>query len=212
MLLWHDWLTNKDKTIWKWTHYLPIYERHFARFIGKSFVFLEIGVWNGGSLQMWKRYFGPFVTVVGIDINPSCKKLEENQIHVRIGDQSDPKFLQGVIDEFGAPSIILDDGSHIQKHVNASWDYLYDKMDANGVYMVEDLGCAYYDSYGGGLKREGTFIERSKALIDELRTPSSNFGNTIDSISVYNSIVAFEKRRNTLQQNDTYPPPRISAI
>ena len=92
MSLWSEFLTNRDRPIHKWTHYFPIYERHFARFVNQATTFIEIGVSKGGSLQLWKRYLGPFAQIVGIDIDANCKAFEEEQISIRTGDQSDPAF------------------------------------------------------------------------------------------------------------------------
>ena len=89
MNLWSDFLTNNGRIIHKWKHYFPIYERHFREFVYKPVTFLEIGVWRGGSLQMWKRYFGPHARIIGIDIDPECKKFEEDQVEVYIGQQQD---------------------------------------------------------------------------------------------------------------------------
>ena len=112
-MLYHDFLTNEQRRIHKVPHYFPIYERHFSKFKNHSIVFWKIGVAGGGSLQMWQRYFGPFATIVGIDINPKCKQYEENEIKVCIGDQKDKGFLQSVIAQYGIPDVVLDDGSHI---------------------------------------------------------------------------------------------------
>lgn len=68
---------NNDKLIDKWIHYFDIYEKYFSKYRNKEVVILEIGVFQGGSLQMWKEYFGPGAKIYGIDINPNCKKLEE---------------------------------------------------------------------------------------------------------------------------------------
>ncbi|MDR2599825.1 MAG: hypothetical protein LBC73_06060 [Oscillospiraceae bacterium] len=143
---------------------------------------------------MWKRYFGPFVTIVGIDINPKCKKFEESQIHIRIGDQSDPVFLQSIIDEFGLPDIVLDDGSHIQKHVNATYNFLYEKLNINSVYFIEDLGCAYIAYWGGRLNKKDTFIERCKNFINSFYLEHEISTESTESISVYDSIIALEKK------------------
>lgn len=43
--------------IWKWRHYSLIYERHFAKTRGTEVHLLEIGVYSGDSLAMW-RIFG----------------------------------------------------------------------------------------------------------------------------------------------------------
>ena len=77
MNLWHDFLTNTGRRVDKWTHYFPIYEKHLKDWRNRTLTFLEIGVAKGGSLQMWKRYFGPMATIVGIDINPHCKEVED---------------------------------------------------------------------------------------------------------------------------------------
>ena len=62
--------------IYKWRHYLPIYERHLAHLRGRAARLLEIGVYSGGSLRMWRDYLGPNAHVTGIDIKPSCKAYE----------------------------------------------------------------------------------------------------------------------------------------
>ncbi len=204
MTLWSDFLTNDKRIIHKWKHYFPIYERHFKDFVYKPVTIIEIGCGRGGSLQMWKRYFGPHSRIVGIDINPLAKAYEEDQIEVRIGDQSDEKFLQTVIDEFGAPDIVLDDGSHVMIHVIASFQFLYPRTAKNGVYMVEDLHTAYWEDYGGGLRLSSTFMELSKNLIDELNAdhthgalPPTEFTKSTLSMHFYDSVAVFERGAHT---------------
>lgn len=121
----------------------------------------------------------------------------------QIGDQSDPKFLASVVDEFGTPDIVLDDGSHIMQHVLASFSFLYDRTSPTGVYMVEDLHTAYWPEYGGGLRREGSFIEIAKGLIDELNADHSRdalvpteFTRTTLSMHFYDLVCVFERGRH----------------
>jgi hypothetical protein len=204
MTLWSDFLTNDQRSIHKWKHYFPVYERHFGRFVNTDVVFLEIGCGRGGSLQMWKRYLGPHARIVGIDVNSACKSYEEDQIAVRIGSQADKAFLLGVCTEFGAPDIVLDDGSHKMSHIQASFDVLYPRVSRNGVYVVEDLHTAYWSQYEGGLKRVGSFIETCKDLIDALNADltrgalaPSDFTSSTLSIHFYNSMVVFERGRHT---------------
>jgi len=196
-MLYHDFLTNNQNSMLKGLYYIPIYERHFGKFQNQSVTVFEIGVAKGGSLQMWKRYFGPFATIIGIDINQNCKRYEGEQISICIGDQSDTAFLQSVIDTHGVPDIVIDDGSHQMDHVNATFDFLYNKLSKNGVYLVEDMHCSYWPKYGGGLNKEGTFIERCKCRIDHLNARYNNldrdFSKSTFSISFYDSVVVFEK-------------------
>jgi hypothetical protein len=200
MGLWQDFLTNDGKIVHKWVHYFPIYERHFEWFRNKSMTFVEIGVFKGGSLGMWQRYFGPLARIVGIDIDERCRAHESPGVFVRIGDQSDEAFLQSVIDEFGVPDIVLDDGSHRMDHIRRSFEFLYPKMPKNGVYMVEDLHTAYWEEFGGGVANPGSFINISKGLVDRLNADHSRgavepdaFTRETFGISFYDSIVAIEK-------------------
>jgi hypothetical protein len=203
MTLWSDFLTNDQRIIHKWKHYFPVYERHFTRFVNTDVVFLEIGCGRGGSLQMWKRFLGPYARIVGIDLRPECKEFTEDQIEIRIGDQSDPAFLLDVCKEFGAPDVVLDDGSHIMSHIQASFSTLYPRLARTGVYMVEDLHTAYWSEFEGGLRRKESFIETCKGLIDELNAdhsrgalPPTEFTLTTLSMHFYDSIVAFERGRH----------------
>lgn len=206
MGLWSDFLTHSDRPIDKWKHYFPVYERHFAKFVNTDVVFIEIGVGQGGSLQMWKRFLGPHARIIGIDINPRCRDFEEDQISVRIGDQSDVAFLTAVCDEFGPPNVVLDDGSHRMQHLATSFTCLYPRLANGGVYLVEDLHTAYWPEYDGGLGREGTFIELCKSLIDALNADHTRgalspneFTRSTMSMHFYDSIVLFEKGRHTLK-------------
>ena len=200
MELWRDFLTNQGKVIHKWEHYFPAYERHFSPWRGKSLTFIEIGVARGGSLGMWRRYFGPLATVVGLDIDPRCGVHEGEGSFVRIGDQSDPAFLNAIIEEFGVPDVVLDDGSHKMNDIWASFTHLYPTIPKNGVYMVEDLHTAYWADFGGGLGEPSSFINRAKQLIDQLNADHSrgaidpdSFTRETYSISFYDSMAVFEK-------------------
>lgn len=200
MTLWFDFLTNDKRLIDKWKHYFPIYERHFKDFVYKPVTFIEIGCGLGGSLQMWKRYFGPHARIIGVDINPECKKFEEDQIEVHIGPQQDCQFLERLIDEVGTPDIVLDDGSHVMSHVIASFQYLYPRLPKSGVYMVEDLHTAYFAEFEGGLRKPTTFIELCKNLIDELNADHTRgalapteFTKSTLSMHFYDSVAVFER-------------------
>jgi hypothetical protein len=208
MTLWSEALNNDKRIIHKWKHYFPIYERHFKDFVYKPVTFLEIGCGLGGSLQMWKRYFGPHALIIGLDVNQDCKKFEEDQVEVRIGRQQDCQFLQDVINEFGTPDIVLDDGSHVMSHITASFQFLYPRMLKNGIYMVEDLHTAYWDEFEGGLRKPSTFIELCKNLIDELNADHSRgalhpteFTKSTIAMHFYDSIVVFERGRYTKKSN-----------
>lgn len=194
---------NNDKHIYKWEHYFEIYERYFSKFRNKDekIVVVEIGVLNGGSLQMWKKYFGKNAIIYGIDIYEDCKKYEEENINIRIGSQADHKFLSELVKEIPQIDVLIDDGSHRVGHQITTFKYLFDYIKPGGVYLVEDTHTSYWNEYGGGKNRLGTFIQHSKSIIDSLYSWYSekfSFKNdyhttNLDSVHFHDSIVVFEK-------------------
>jgi 23S rRNA U2552 (ribose-2'-O)-methylase RlmE/FtsJ len=220
MSLWSDFLSHQGRSALKWKHYFPIYERHFARYVNRPVTMIEIGCGEGGSLQLWKKYFGPNARIIGIDINPRCKSYEEDQIYVRIGNQADEAFLADVVREFGTPDIVLDDGSHIMLDMITTFRYLYQRTNVHGVYLVEDVHTAYMEKFGGGLRREGSFIEICKDLIDELGAETAGpggakateFTRTTLGISFYDSVVAFERGSTTHKHFVKSGPERGIAL
>jgi hypothetical protein len=157
---------NNRRLIHKWDHYFDVYHRHFEKYRNKPITILEIGVSHGGSLQMWKNYFGEKAKIYGIDINPNCKSLEEENINILIGSQSDRSFLRKVKEQIPPIDILIDDGGHTMKQQIISFEELFQHVKPNGTYLCEDINSSYWLYFGGGHKRRGTFIEYSKNFID----------------------------------------------
>jgi len=201
--------TNKRKVIHKFLHYFEIYDRHFSRFIGKDVTILEIGVSKGGSLELWRHYFGDKCKIYGIDIDPTCKSLESDQIEIFIGDSEDREFLRCLKDKISEIDILIDDGGHTMKQQIVAFEELYPFISPDGVYLCEDLMTSYMDNYGGGYKKKNTFIEYSKDLIDHLNAWHFNkkswrskkkwgvneFTLSTHSMHYYNAVLVIEKRK-----------------
>lgn len=193
-------LNNGHKRLHKWFHYFDAYEHHFSRFRDKKPTVLEIGVFGGGSLAMWKDYFGEGATIIGLDIDPECKSHEADGIKVYIGSQDDPNIIDTILSENGTIDIVIDDGSHRMDHVLASFHLLYDRISPKGVYFVEDTHTCYWPEYQGGLASPKTFIEFTKAKLDEINAVHTRgaldvtgFTTSTRSITVYDSICVYEK-------------------
>ncbi len=194
-------LNNSHKRLHKWLHYFDIYERHLARFRNTSPVMLEIGVMGGGSLAMWKEYFGPGARIIGVDINPACKMHENEDIEIFIGSQDDPTLINTIFSKYPRIDIVLDDGSHMMSHMIKSFELMYHRLHPNGIYMVEDTHTCYWEEYQGGVGRQGSFMEFVKQKLDEINAahtrealPITDFTRATDAIACYNGLVAFEKR------------------
>lgn len=189
---------HDGRILHKWVHYLGVYERYFARYRGTPVRMLEIGVSQGGSLEMWREYFGPAATIFGVDINPNSASCVDPPNQVRIGSQADPAFLEAVVAEMGRPDVILDDGSHISSHQSASFHTLFPLLKDGGLYVIEDLHTAYWPTYEGGYRRAGTGIELAKQLVDDIHhwyhDQGAVLAKDIAAIHTHDSMVVIEKQ------------------
>jgi len=194
---------HEGRVAHKWHHYLELYDRHLGRFRGRPVRILELGIWHGGSLQIWKSYFGEHAIIHGIDIDPGCERFTEAQIVPHAGSQADGDLLRRLVEQMGGVDVVIDDASHIGIDQIASFETLYPLVDANGVYICEDTRAAYWSRYQGGYRKAGTFIEYSKSLVDQLHAwyieddtadRDEAFARMTLGISFYDSMVVFEKR------------------
>jgi Methyltransferase domain len=185
----------------KWVHYFPIYDRHLSPYRGQAVKLLEIGVFRGGSLDMWKWYLGASSTLVGIDIDEDAARQADSRCTVLIGDQADRDFLGSVVEQHGPFDIIIDDGGHTMEQQVASAESLFPSLNEGGVYLVEDSHTSYWKEYGGGRGREGTFIEWVKDRIDDLHGYHLDepiepvWTEQVDAIHCYDSVIVVNKKR-----------------
>ncbi len=214
---------SADTNVHKWHHYFDIYSKYFERYRDRPITMLEIGVFRGGSLRMWKEYFHPDSMIVGIDVDTSCQahEIADQNVFVRIGSQADPTFLASVNGEFGPFDIILDDGSHKTHHQIISFGALFrDALKDGGCYMVEDVHTNYWIKH---VDSPETFIDLSKQMVDMLHEPYfdrketefrhqhpdalkelelSYLSANLDSISFHDSIVVFDKQKQNLPKSE----------
>src|SRR5512136_2032510 len=79
---------HKGKVSDKWTRYLLEYDLLFEKFRDKPVRMLEIGVQNGGGLEIWAEYFRNGSKFIGCDIDSNCAALrfDDPRIKLVIGD------------------------------------------------------------------------------------------------------------------------------
>jgi hypothetical protein len=131
--------------------YLHIYEQYFRSRRRQRLNILEIGVLGGNSLRMWKRYFRN-AQIFGLDIDPNAKRHEEERISITIGSQSDERTLAEVSRKAGHFDIVIDDGSHVNHHMIASFEHLFPRLSPGGIYALEDLGGSYHTLEDDGVR------------------------------------------------------------
>ena len=210
-------LQHTGKVSDKWSLYLRVYDEIFSRWRDERCRLLEIGVQNGGSLEIWAEYFKNAACIVGCDIDPRCVALEfdDSRIHLVVGDASSV----GTIGEIAAISdefdLIIDDGSHRPQDVISSFLRLFPHLSVGGLYIAEDLHCDYFPSHGGGIHRADTATQFFFRLVQlmgaeywmDQASPDSVAGDLIphdrvrwfidnqwiDSITFYDSLVVVKR-------------------
>ncbi|BCA54095.1 hypothetical protein W02_12350 [Nitrospira sp. KM1] len=201
---------NSDK--WGSHWYAQHYETHFKSLRRRNLAILEIGIGGyerpdegGGSLRMWRTYF-PKSRIFGIDLYDKSFH-DERRIRTFRGSQIDPEFLHRVLNEIGPIDIIIDDGSHMNEHVLYTFNVLFPHLNPTGIYVIEDLQTAYWQSFGGSsdlLNNSKTSISFLKQLVDglnyaEFEIPSyePTYLNThIAAVHFYHNIVFIQKGIN----------------
>jgi len=141
--------------IFKWQHYFDIYDRHIARFRGAPVKLVEIGVAGGGSLGMWREYLGSQAQIVGIDIDPACKRFEQARVEVVIGDQGSAGFWDSFLDAHEQIDIVIDDGGHLPEQQVVTLESVLPAIAPGGVFICEDIHGPFqpFHAYVDGLTR-----------------------------------------------------------
>lgn len=210
---------NDSNLIEKWDHYFDVYSDVFEKFRDKPIILLEIGVNHGGSLKMWKNYFHPDSLIIGVDINPECKKFEENNVKIYIGSQSDRSFLNDLKIQIPKVDILIDDGGHTMNQQITSFECLFEHINNNGIYICEDVNTSYWPNWGGGHQISSTFIEYMKKKVDSINAWYSKEPNfkldiysySISSIAFYPGLVIIKKGIVTIPKSIRTGAPRIDV-
>jgi hypothetical protein len=196
----------------KHASYFQVYEKLLGKYVGKNFTFVEVGVYHGGSLFMWREYFGPQARIIGIDINPNTKKWEKEGFEIFIGDQADPEFWRSFFAQVGKIDVLLEDGGHTNLQQITTAVCAVDHINDGGLIFVEDLQTNYLKKFGNPSKY--SFINFTRRIIDSINsrwnelTPYDNrFRNQVFCIEFFESIVALHIDRRRCFTNTIVPHP-----
>ncbi len=185
----------------KHSSYFQTYGKLFEKYRGKAITFVEIGVFSGGSLFMWRDYFGPQARIIGVEFNPDAARWREHGFEIHIGSQSDPEFWQKFFETIGEVDIVLDDGGHTYEQQISTVHYCLPHINNGGIIAVEDTHTSYFKDFG--YPSRYTFIEWVKVLIDNINSrfhsvtaSKLTYKNSIHSIEAFESIIAFKVDRD----------------
>lgn len=209
---------HQGKATDKWSGYLPLYDELLGPLRKEPISILEIGVQNGGSLEIYERFFPHAKKIVGVDVEDRCASLRyrTERVSIVVGDAATLTVKEKVLQQSGAFDVIIDDGSHKSEDIIEAFLLYFPLLQPGGIYVVEDLSCAYWQSWSGGLFHEQSSIAFFKMLVDfvnaehwgikegprdllKLRFPhlrnavSDDVCNEVFSVSFMNSLVVVTK-------------------
>jgi hypothetical protein len=213
------WTQSRKLKSDKWEHYFEIYDHCLSKFYEKKISFLEIGIQNGGSLEVAQKLFSPKSLISGLDIDEQCKNLSKilNNVKIFIGSQSDEKILNKIVSEHNEKfDVIIDDGSHLQSDMIFTFTRLFQFLNDGGVYLIEDthtnysplhqesfFGIGLYDYFKGISERLNLDYmdpqSRQRFKIPRNQRESKNYyydiSHFIFSVEFFDSVIAIRKKQ-----------------
>ena len=186
--------------IWKWRHYFSAYDRHLSKFRGQPVHVLEVGVYSGGSLEMWRNYFGENAQIYGVDIELACRAYEGAGTRIFIGDQSDGEFWKRVTREAPRLDVVIDDGGHQPPQQIATLEALLPHLQPGGVYICEDihgpgnLFCSYLDGMSRNLHETAGWKTGVALTVDPIE-----WQRLVDSVHLYPFLAVIERRATEVE-------------
>jgi hypothetical protein len=197
----------------KWDHYLDVYQRYLEPYRSIGAHVLEIGVFKGGSLQIWREYFGDNARLTAIDNNPDTRNVVDDDMTLFLGEQRDSAFLEMVSQEVPRFDIVIDDGSHVSSDQITSFECLFPHLNDRGLYIVEDVHASYWPTHTS--PGRPTFMEYANDLVNSQHSwyqhavgirsfavppskraearPSTEFARQVEALHFHDSILVIEK-------------------
>ena len=194
----------------KWSNYFDIYEKIFEKFKNKKIKIVEIGIGDGGSLFMWRQFFGKKAKIIGIELNPEAKKLEKYGFKIFNGDQSNPNFWKNFYKKIGKIDILIDDGGHTNLQQITTVMESLKNINNGGMIIIEDTHTSFMKNSGFRNPSKYSFINFSTSLIENihrrnpmLRKKMNFFSEKIYSLKFYDSITVINiaKKKLSISKN-----------
>jgi hypothetical protein len=184
---------REGRGIWKWQHYFEAYHRHLAQFIGRKVDLVEIGIFSGGSLDMWRAYFGEGAHIHGVDIEDACRAYASPHVAVHIGDQGDRGFWSAFKDRVPRVDVVIDDGGHTPEQQIVTFEEMFPHIRPGGVYVCEDVHGRFnrFAAYAAALTVE---LNRTRAEPDRPHEcDPTNLQRMVHSMHFYPFMLVIEK-------------------
>jgi hypothetical protein len=195
----------EGRGIWKWDHYFDVYDRHLRDFRGREVHALEIGVYSGGSLDMWHEYFGSGALVYGVDIDETCMRFADESTRIFIGDQADREFWRRFRTAVPRLDVVIDDGGHEVHQQVVTLEELLPHLTPAGVYICEDIHGSHngFGAYIAGLVQglNASVFNNNLANPDRrLVSRTTGFQSRVASVHSYPFATVIETRAHPVPE------------
>lgn len=181
----------------KYDSYFPAYEALLQKYVGQEITLVEVGVFNGGSLFMWREFFGSKARIIGIDLNPDALEWEKHGFEIYIGDQSSETFWTELFQNIGKIDVLIDDGGHTNCQQIVTSHYAIQNINDGGLLIVEDVHTNYFREFGNPSRY--SFVNFAHRIVDgvnsrsySLRRTYARYTSRVYSVSFFESMVAFQ--------------------
>lgn len=188
------------------------YDNYFAHYdialqnLPANPTIVEIGIANGGSLELWRKLAGPHSRIIGVDLNPGIEELRSEGFEVLcadMGTDSGWQALKNLLGSFGSVDVLIDDGGHTNKEQMLALYFGIPLVKPGGTLIIEDVHASFMRSFGNpGIH---SAWEMMRAISSDLhkRHPLSNrstvypgISDVISNLMVSDGIVSFKKKDN----------------
>ena len=181
----------------KYDTYFDVYEKLLKAYRGREIVLVEVGVFQGGSLFMWREFFGPKARIIGIDLNPDAREWEKHGFEICTGDQSSSAFWTSFYEKVGRVDVVIDDGGHTNKQQIITSHHAIQNINDGGLLIIEDVHTNYFREFGNPSKY--SFVSFAHRIVDgvnsrscSLRRSYAQYSDRVFSVSFFESMVAIE--------------------
>ena len=158
---------HEGKVSQKWDLFLDVYDSALSYLRDKPVNYVEAGVQNGGSLEIAAKYFARALSVTGVDPDPRCAALTFDDPRIAVVNRpiNTAAAAREVLARGSPVHVFVDDGSHLSLDVIMGFLNWFPAIAPGGIYIAEDLHCAYRPDYMGGIDAPNS-MEFFKTLVD----------------------------------------------
>jgi O-antigen biosynthesis protein len=161
-------MNHSGKLSDKWSLYINEWDKILSPYQDQEIDLLEIGIQNGGSLEIWSKYFKNAKHIIGCDIDPKCECLDysDERINLILGNINSETTENDILKISNNFDIIIDDGSHISSDIIQSFNRYFPHLKDSGVFIIEDIHTSYWKHFEGGLFYPYSTTSYLKRLVD----------------------------------------------